>query len=155
MLLPHVSQESESDQKRETDITGGLSCGGPVGRIFVVDDDPNVRAFIAELLQEIGHKVEAFGGGEAALAELGRTVPDLLLVDYAMPGMNGAQLAREVRARHPKLPVVFITGFAESQQIEAAIGGDVPILRKPFGIDELAQTVAAYIGDSRLESPLS
>ena len=66
-----------------------------------------------------------------------------------MPGMNGAQLAREARALHPGLPIVFVTGFAESDQLEGALGGDVPVLRKPFGIDELTAVIAAHVGASR------
>ena len=68
-----------------------------------------------------------------------------MLVDFAMPGMNGAELAREVRARFPGLPIVFVTGFAETDQIEGACGAEVPVLRKPFGIDDLAATVAAHV----------
>jgi PAS domain S-box-containing protein len=150
MLLPHAgSTEAGAASKGAPGVT---EAGGPVGHIFVVDDDTNVRTFITELLQEIGHRVDAFAGGAAALRALERTVPDLFVIDYAMPEMNGAQLAREIRDRHPDVPVVFVTGYAETHQLETATGAEVTVLRKPFGMDELAQTVAAYIG---LERPLS
>ena len=63
-----------------------------------------------------------------------------------MPGMNGAELAREARALHPGLPIVFVTGFAESDQLEGALGGDVAVLKKPFGVEELTAAIAAHVG---------
>ena len=62
-----------------------------------------------------------------------------------MPSMNGAQLAQAMRERHPDLPIAFVTGYAESENLEGVLGADVPVLRKPFGVSEitalLAQTV--------------
>jgi CheY-like chemotaxis protein len=55
--------------------------------------------------------------------------------------MNGAQVARAARDLHPGLPIVFVTGYAESEQLEAALGGDVPVLRKPFTLAELTAAV--------------
>ena len=114
----------------------------PRARILVVDDDPDVRGFMEDVLDDLGHDVSACDGGRAALAEVDRLCPDLLLLDFAMPGMNGAEVAREVRLRCPKLPIVFVTGYAESEQLEAALGSDVKVLRKPFSVDELAAAIA-------------
>ena len=113
---------------------------------MVVDDDADVRIFLADILADLGHRVDTLDCAEAALAALAAGAPDLVLIDFAMPGMNGAELAREARRLHPGLPIVFVTGFAESDQLESALGSDVPVLRKPFGIDELAAVVAAYLG---------
>ena len=66
----------------------------------MVDDDEDVREFLADALVSLGHRVETLAGGEAALAALDEGAPDLVLVDFAMPGMNGAELARAV-ARAP------------------------------------------------------
>jgi CheY-like chemotaxis protein len=68
-----------------------------------------------------------------------------MLVDFAMPGMNGAELAYAARQLHPALPIVFVTGFAETDQLEGALGPGAPVLRKPFGMDELAAIVAANL----------
>ena len=114
----------------------------PRARIMVVDDDPDVRLFLADLLADLGHEVDALADAEAALGALDDRPPDLALIDFAMPGMNGAQLAAAMRERYPDLPVVFVTGFAESEQLENAAGGDVPVLRKPFGVEALSATVA-------------
>jgi CheY-like chemotaxis protein len=69
--------------------------------------------------------------------------PDLVLLDFAMPGMNGAELARAARKLYPDLPIVFVTGFAESDELEGALGSDVPVLKKPFGLAELTAVIAA------------
>jgi DNA-binding response OmpR family regulator len=68
-----------------------------------------------------------------------------MLVDFAMPGMNGAELALAARRLHPALPIVFVTGFAETDQLEGALGPGAPVLRKPFGMDELAAMVTASL----------
>ncbi|MGZ8998702.1 MAG: response regulator, partial [Allosphingosinicella sp.] len=125
------------------------------GKVFLVDDDPDVRAFLTDLLDELGHEVLAFAGGADALEALGQCVPDLLLIDFAMPGMNGAQLAAEVKALHPNLPFAFITGFAESDQLETAMADGAPVLRKPFGMDEVVRTVASLVGQRPLERATS
>ena len=110
--------------------------------ILVVDDDADVRGFLADALDDLGHAVSACDCGEAALAQIERLCPDLLLLDFAMPGMNGADVARAVRARRPDLPIVFVTGYAESEQLEAALGEDVQVLRKPFTVDDLSAAIA-------------
>jgi PAS domain S-box-containing protein len=144
LLLPRADASAGEDASGE--CRGGATNLAPGGaaRIFVVDDDEDVREFLADALIGLGYRVETLAGGEAALAALGAGPPDLILVDFAMPGMNGAELAREIRARHPALPVVFVTGFAESDQLEGALGA-VPVLRKPFGIDELSAVVAGQL----------
>jgi DNA-binding response OmpR family regulator len=118
---------------------------GTGARIFVVDDDEDVREFLADALVSLGYRVEMLPGAEAALAALAQEVPDLILVDFAMPGMNGAELAREARRLYPRLPIVFVTGFAESDQLDDALGAGAPVLRKPFGMDDLSAVVAAHL----------
>jgi PAS domain S-box-containing protein len=111
-------------------------------RILVVDDDDDVRAFLAESLEGLGCTVVSAASGAEGLEALREWRPDLALIDYAMPGMNGAEAARASREIHPGLPIVFVTGYAESEQIESALGdGDVPVLRKPFTLAELAAAV--------------
>jgi PAS domain S-box-containing protein len=109
-------------------------------RILIVDDDREVRDFLFESLTELGHEVEACAGGAEGLARLDAFDPDLVLLDYAMPGMNGAEVARAVLARRPGQPVVFVTGYADSERIEA-LGGQLPILRKPFSMDALVALI--------------
>jgi CheY-like chemotaxis protein len=100
-------------------------------KVLLVDDDPGVREITASMLQEMGHEVLEAGSGGHAL-ELLEHKPgvDLMLIDFAMPGMNGAELARQVRARRPDLPMIFLTGYADT----AALGDtdEDHIIRKPF-----------------------
>ena len=152
LLLPHVAGEILADGAASGAGTAEREVpAAAAARIMVVDDDADVRIFLADILADLGHRVDTLDGAEAALAALAGGAPDLVLIDFAMPGMNGAELAREARLLHPGLPIVFVTGFAESDQLESALGSDVPVLRKPFGIDELAAVVAAYL-DPQVES---
>lgn len=108
--------------------------------ILLVDDDTAVREVTASILEEVGYVVLKAGSGGAALDVLERqTNIDLVLVDFAMPGMNGMDVARRVQQTHPTLPLLFITGYAD----EKAFGevGDKRIIKKPFVGDELTRKV--------------
>jgi PAS domain S-box-containing protein len=109
--------------------------------VLVVDDDQDVRAFLAESIGGLGYKVIEADCGEEGLKRIEADKPDLVLLDYAMPGMHGAEVARAAREKDPDLPIVFVTGYAESEQLEAALGPEVPVLRKPFTIAQLAAAV--------------
>lgn len=74
---------------------------------------------------------------EHGLAVLDRAAPDLLLVDFAMPSMNGARMAEVVRARRPDLPIIFASGYSETEAIESVVGPSAVMLRKPFGVGDL------------------
>ncbi|MDT9599435.1 PAS domain-containing protein [Sphingosinicella rhizophila] len=109
--------------------------------IMIVDDDSDVRSFLADSLEGLGHKVRMAEDGEAALETLASWEPDLMLLDYAMPLMHGGEVARKARAFHPALPIIFVTGYAETEQLEAALGPSVDILRKPFSVSGLAAAI--------------
>jgi CheY-like chemotaxis protein len=78
--------------------------------------------------------------GEAGLRELERTRPDLIITDYLMPGMTGAELVRHARALLPGVPMIIATGYADMKAIEQVIGDDM-LLRKPFQLADLAAIV--------------
>jgi CheY-like chemotaxis protein len=65
-----------------------------------------------------------------------------MVVDFAMPGMNGAEVAKAARARRPDLPIVFATGYADTAAIEQAAGPDAIVLHKPFRLDDLHAVVS-------------
>ncbi|MFL6844924.1 MAG: PAS domain-containing protein [Allosphingosinicella sp.] len=140
ILLPAVEAPSGGEA-----IEAGAGAHPPraaaQARILVVDDDDDVRAFLAESLEGLGCTVVSAASGEAGIETLRDEAPDLVLIDYAMPGMNGAEAARAAREIHPGLPIVFVTGYAESGALDSALGGDVPVLRKPFTLAELAAAV--------------
>src|SRR5690606_2633740 len=91
----------------------------------------------ASSLRTDGHSVFEARNGEEALALIDTARPAAVLLDFALPGMNGAELAEELGKRRPGLPMVFASGYADTDAIRAAVGADVPILRKPFRMEEL------------------
>ncbi|HEV2533362.1 response regulator [Phenylobacterium sp.] len=113
--------------------------------VLVVDDDDQVRALLHDTLELLGYTVLEANGGPAALGILQARRPDAMLVDFAMPQMNGAQVADRARRLWPDLPIVFASGHADSAAIKAAVGDDVPILRKPFEMETLARTLSGLI----------
>jgi signal transduction histidine kinase len=115
--------------------------------ILVVDDDGDVRTLVGEFLSEIGYRTYIADGGEAALRILEEVKPDLLLADFAMPGANGAEVARAVRQRLPNVPILFFSGYADTAALEAAVG-KAPLLRKPFRPSELASTIRTLLDNS-------
>ncbi len=112
--------------------------------ILVCDDDEEVRGFICEFLGSVGYTVYPANGARAALGILERRVEiDLLVVDYAMPGMNGLETIRQAQRRRPALKPLLITGYAGAMADGGSAG--VPLLRKPFTPAELACRVAELL----------
>ncbi|HEY8572550.1 response regulator [Phenylobacterium sp.] len=115
--------------------------------VLVMDDDSAVREITAAMLVELGYGVLEAGSGGAALDILRTDQPvDILLADYAMPGMNGVDAARRAVEMRPGLPVLFITGYADLKALRDV--GEDRIIQKPFRDDELARKVAAALGDA-------
>jgi PAS domain S-box-containing protein len=150
LLLPQASGEGVDDEDQIEAAAPG-SSDKPTGetRIVVIDDDKDVRAFLAGSLESLGYRVSEADCGEAGLKRLAESRPDLVLLDYAMPGMNGADVARAARARDGTLPIVFVTGYAVSDQLEAALGPDVKVLRKPFTAAQLAAVVEEQLASAQ------
>ena len=109
--------------------------------ILIVDDDKLVRRFMGESLRSLGYQVHEVGDGAEALILLDRHRFDLLLADFAMPGMNGAEVAKAAQLKQPGLPVLIVSGYADSSAVEGALGS-ARQLRKPFDMAELGAAVA-------------
>lgn len=95
----------------------------PMKRVFVIEDHPTMRQMLATLVGrtpglEMCGEAES---GEKALQEIPGSSPDILLVDVSLPGMNGIELARHIRADQPELPILFISGHDESVYAEQAL----------------------------------
>jgi CheY-like chemotaxis protein len=123
-------------------------------RILVVEDDPGVRQFIVECLEMSGYHVTQADDGQAGLELLDHTEPDLMIVDFLMPGMNGAELAAKAYAKCPRLPILFATGYADMKAIEQVIGTN-SVLRKPFQMNELVASVRTALKHCRLPTRLT
>ena len=126
----------------------------PVGNgqaVLVVDDDPDVRGYVVECLATLGYRPAAAADGAEALAYLDTSETDAMIVDYAMPGMTGAELAAIATARRPGLPIIFATGYADTMALQEALK-NAPVLRKPFRMGQLATVVAdTFAGQARGE----
>jgi CheY-like chemotaxis protein len=109
-------------------------------RVLVVDDDPDVRGFVVASLEDLGYEVAEAADGEAALTEFRRETPDLVVLDYLMPGMSGADVAREMRGERPDQLILFVSGYSETDAIRAAAPGAM-LLPKPFRADALGKAV--------------
>jgi PAS domain S-box-containing protein len=112
-------------------------------RILLVDDDSAVRAVTATILTESGYRVAEAGCGSVALDLLREERFDLLLVDYAMPEMNGAETAAAARQLQPELPVLYVTGYADLKSLRNV--KESHIIHKPYREDELRQKLEAAL----------
>jgi CheY-like chemotaxis protein len=137
LILPRVDGVAA---RPEPGVEPPSPAPGVGQRILVVDDDAGVRLYVRDALETAGYRVDTAEDGAAALKALARRRPDLLILDYAMPGMTGAEVARTVRADRPDLPILFASGYAETAALEDAVG-PCRMLRKPFDTDELTGAV--------------
>ncbi|RYY70557.1 MAG: response regulator, partial [Comamonadaceae bacterium] len=116
--------------------------------ILVVEDDNDVRRVIVECLSLIGYKVTEAANGTEALQSMATVRPDLLVVDYAMPGMTGAEVISEARKLLGDIPVILATGYADMAAVER-LAGRPKILRKPFDIAALGDAVSTVLDAAR------
>jgi len=117
--------------------------------ILAVDDDALVLTNTAAMLEDLGHSVIQAGSARRALEILSDTCVDLVLTDFAMPEMTGANLADEVRAHWPDVPVLIVSGYAE---LPEGLLANLAKLSKPFREDELAAAVARATAARRGEA---
>ena len=120
--------------------------------ILVVDDDQQVRATIVRGLTALGYAVREAAGGADALALIHEQKPQLIVLDYMMPGMDGAETAREIARIDPDLPIVFSTGHAALRVLRQAAGEGASILEKPFTLAELDQLISEILQTRRVRS---
>lgn len=117
--------------------------------ILVVDDDNLVRAAIARALVALGYRVREAANGEDALSMLEAELPQLVILDYVMPGIDGAETARRIAEIDPELPIIFSTGHAALRALRVAAGDDVQVLQKPFTLDELDELLRERLSERR------
>lgn len=117
------------------------------GRILVVEDDPDVRSVTVAMLESLGYRVEAASSGKEGIAALeALTDVVLLLTDVVMPEMTGRELADQVKARHPDIAIIFMTGYTRNAVVHNGIVDDgVNLLGKPFSLAEPGKKVALVL----------
>jgi CheY-like chemotaxis protein/two-component sensor histidine kinase len=139
--LPEVTDDDRAAWRGDRSLAGSL-------RILVVDDEPDVRAIVRDLLELEGHEVIVAGNGEEALA-YGGDPPDLLLTDVVMPGMRGTDLARVFAERYPSVRVVLMSSHVDDEPLVRDHLSLGTFLSKPFSGDQLLAALATAQGAKR------
>ena len=118
----------------------------PVGaQVLVVEDDPGMRQLVEDVLTDEGYRVRTAEDGQAALEEVARELPGIILLDMRMPRMNGWEFAREFRARYGRgAPIVVLTAAADARQRAVDIEAE-GFLGKPFNLDDLLRLVEQFL----------
>lgn len=143
LFLRMSTREPERDPTDDAAGDAQLRLDGR--RIALIDDDADVRGALAALLTTAGATVSEAVDGPSGLALARSVQPDLILVDFAMPGMSGGEVVRQLRAQGVQVPILMITGFADSAALDTIEGG-VAVLRKPFESVELLRRLADLLG---------
>jgi two-component system, OmpR family, KDP operon response regulator KdpE len=122
-----------------------MSAAAPL-RVMVVDDEPAIRRFLRTSLRAEGYDIVEEETGEAALAEIRRRVPDLIMLDLGLPGVDGLEVIRRVRGTGSTVPVIVLTSRTdEAGKVEALDLGADDYVTKPFGVDELLARIRAAL----------
>ncbi len=142
ITLPHVDPPEAKAAPQATES----AKAAPVRMltVLVVDDDDQVRQSLCDGLESEGFAVLQAADGPTGLKILDAERPDVVVLDYAMPIMTGADVARRAQAKYPHLPIVFCSGYADSlalDEIDAAV-----VLRKPIAIADLSRAVSTAAG---------
>ncbi len=120
--------------------------------VLLVDDSPDALGFLTEALEASGYSVLIATSGHAALAIVARISPDLILLDAVMPGMDGFETCRALKADPvvAQVPVIFMTGLTETEHVVKALeSGGVDYLTKPINIDELRARIRVHLSNAR------
>ena len=116
----------------------------PQKSVLVVDDDEDIRANISDILEDLGYKVDTAEDGIHALELVERQNYDVALLDYKMPGMDGATLYRRIKEICPQMVAIMVTAYAGSNGVQQAKdAGTWRILRKPVDVTELLPLIDA------------
>ena len=135
----------------------GTSTSDPAGSVLLVDDQPANLAVLSKLLTEAGYKVRAVSSGERALEAARAAVPDCVLLDVAMPGMDGYATCAAFRADAAlaDVPIMFLTAFDDAaHKIQAFQAGGRDYISKPFQVEEVLARVGSQMRLARLEREL-
>ncbi|MFH1124946.1 MAG: sigma-54 dependent transcriptional regulator [Pseudomonadota bacterium] len=127
-----------------------------MSRILIIDDDDQLRKSFHKLLTEEGYTVQSVPSGEAGLKMVQTDIPDLVILDMRLPGMNGFETFKAVHEMEPKLPVIIMTAYGTTETaIEATKMGAFDYILKPFDIPDLLSTIGQALEAGRfMRSPV-
>ena len=121
-----------------------------MARILIVDDQDFVRFTLKQVLERAGHEVTEASNGEDAIRQLDSVEPDLLITDILMPDKGGIEIITELKASHPRLKIVAMSGGGRIENMDylelaSATGGDATLL-KPFRAQDVQDMLARTLG---------
>ena len=143
MLFRAAESMDVADQLEASDEAGGAIEGRPAS-VLVIDDDPDVRQFIVTTLEEQGYRVREAADGAHGLKEAAREKPDLVILDFIMPGLSGAEVANRLLAKRHDQAILFVSGYSETEAVRR-VAPNVPLLSKPFRADVLDRAVRSAL----------
>jgi two-component system, OmpR family, response regulator MprA len=118
----------------------------PDAAVLLVDDDAPIRRMLERTLTAEGYAITAVGDGGAALAQVERSLPDVIVLDVAMPGLDGLAVTRRLRAKGLAVPILLLTARdALHERVEGLDAGADDYLVKPFEVEELAARIRALM----------
>jgi len=135
MVFRQTDPVPEPASLPDGESAGDLSAAAAGRQIVVIDDDDGVRAVIADALTNVGFEVLEASDGETGLAILDQHKPAAAVIDFLMPGMNGAEVARRAQLRRPGLPIILVSGYSDTLALDGV--ADAVVLRKPFDMKRL------------------
>ena len=132
---------------------------GKTQQVWVIDDDRSIRWVLEKALQKAQMEVRSFSSAEGVLDELSFGLPDVVVTDVRMPGMDGLSLLAQIHEAHPDLPVIIMTAHSDlDSAVSAYQGGAFEYLPKPFDVDDAINLVKRAIDhhhkDTASEEPV-
>jgi len=118
-------------------------------RVFVVDDEKPIADTMAIILRNSGYETTAFYCAEDAIEEVEVSCPDLIISDFAMPGMNGIEMSVYIRRRHPECKILLFSGLATTVNLHKLVevhDYDFEVLAKPVHPQAMLARIAAILG---------
>ncbi|MDB5777061.1 MAG: hypothetical protein JWP38_3194 [Herbaspirillum sp.] len=128
--------------EKEGDEEGILDLIKAAAKVLVIDDDDDVRSHLVECLTLLGYDVSEAADGFVGLEMMGACLPDVLLIDFSMPRINGAEVVKRARENGFNMPVIFASGHSNTEALNDAVGFKANVLLKPFSVQTLAQSMS-------------
>jgi CheY-like chemotaxis protein len=135
LRFPRIPAPAQSETVKPPSLSVPLDSM----KVLLVDDEESVRSLVTLMLKEAGvHQVKAFSGGKKALESLrAGELPDIVILDQNMPGMDGIQAMIEIRKLHPDLPILIASGQPGIEQWECFRQPRLGVITKPFSVEEI------------------
>lgn len=140
IVLPRIPEPAKHEQPRHD------GSGSATWKILLVDDDPDVRFLMERMLKREGHSVVSVDCGQAALDQLEKEVPDLVIMDQNMPGLDGIKTLEKIRETRPNLAVLISSGQPDIQDWPCFQAPNTAVIAKPFDVAELKAKLLEFAG---------